>query len=140
MQKNWLITLFSKFYPFMLIFSSAVAIILCAMIADQLVTTYYFHDEDRGKFLFGLLPALNEDRQPVPNTELIKMSRGFLFLGVAAINIGIIALIFKLMPEQREVSITTISIKIVAILALLVCIIMTIPAGILHNMIIGNFS
>ena len=62
MQKNWLITLFSKFYPIMLILSSAVAIILCSMITDQLATTYYFHDGDQGKFLFGLLPALNEER------------------------------------------------------------------------------
>ena len=34
MQKSWLITLFSKFYPVMLILSSAVAIIICSMIAD----------------------------------------------------------------------------------------------------------
>ena len=140
MQKSWLITLFSKFYPFMLIFTSAVAIIICAMIADQLVTAYYFRDGDRGKFLFGLLPALDENRQPVPDTELIKMSRGYIFFGVAAINIGILALIFRLMPENREVSTPAITLKLVAIFALLTCTVLTIPTGALHNMLIGNYE
>ena len=34
LQKSWLISLFSNFYPIMLIFSSAVAIIICSMITD----------------------------------------------------------------------------------------------------------
>ena len=138
LQKSWLITLFSKFYPIMLILSSAVAIIVCSMIADQLASAYYFKDEDQGKFLFGLLPALNEERQPVPNTELIKMSRGFLFFGVVAFNVGIIALIFNFMPTNREVSMTNVSIKLVAICALLVTILMTIPSGMVHNILLGN--
>jgi len=75
----------------------------------------------------------------VPNTELIKMSRGFLFFGVVAFNIGIIALIFNFMPSHREISITHVSIKVVAIIALLVTNVMTIPSGMMHNMLIGNF-
>ena len=140
MQKSWLITLFSKLYPFLLIFTSTIAIIICAMIADQLVTAYYFHDKDAGKFLFGLLPALNEDRQPVPDTELIKMSRGYLFFLVAAINIGILALIFRMIPEQREVSHSSIIIKLFAIFALLTCVVVTIPSGVLHNILVGDMS
>ena len=68
------------------------------------------------------------------------MSRGFLFFCVVAFNIGIIALIFNFKPAHRDVSVPYVSIKLVAIILMLVATLMTIPNGMMHNMLIGNLS
>ena len=138
-QGSWLVNYFSKLYPAMLVLSSAVAIVICCLIADDLASAYVFKDEGSNKFLFGLLPALNEKRRPVANTELIKMSRGFVFVMILAFVIGIVACFFET-NQFRKASGPLTSIKIVAILALLTSVILSIPQGIFHNILDGDFK
>ena len=94
-QGSWLVNYFSKLYPVMLVLGSTVAIAVCCLVADDFANTFVFKDEGHHKFLFGLLPALNDKRKPVPNTELIKMSRGFVAVMILAFVIGIFACFFE---------------------------------------------
>ena len=87
---SWLITIFSKLYPVGLVLHSAIAIMLCSLVTDQMATVLIFRDEGLNQFLFGLLPALNEDKKPVANTELIKMSRGFVICASLALFISLL--------------------------------------------------
>lgn len=59
-DKNWLIVIFAKMYPIMLVLNSALGIIVCSIVADQMLNTLFFKDGGQGMFFFGLLPALNE--------------------------------------------------------------------------------
>ena len=60
------------------------------MIADDAATSFVFMDKGRDKYLFGLLRAVDEDRQSIPDTELIRVSRGFVFITVLAFCFGFI--------------------------------------------------
>jgi len=135
-----LVGLFSKLYPLMLILNSALSIAICAMVTDQVATAWILRDNDRDKFLFGLLPALNEDRKPVPHSELIKMSRGFLFLATLAFIMGIIACFFDNTHTHRLASVTVTALKIVAILSLLTFTLVNIPQDMQHNIFAGSFD
>lgn len=59
-EKNWLVVIITKMYPIMLILNSALGIIVCSIVADQMLNTLFFKDAGKGMFFFGLLPALNE--------------------------------------------------------------------------------
>ena len=87
-----------------------------------MATVLIFRDGGDNQFLFGLLPALNEEKRPVANTELIKLSRGFVICASFAL---IISLLFcfrssrDLSQVRPRASTLAISLKIFAILALL---------------------
>ena len=57
-----LIAIFGKMYPFVLVVNSAIAIIICSIVTDQMASELIFKDESKGQFVFGLLPALSEER------------------------------------------------------------------------------
>ena len=102
-----------------------------------------FRDDGEHQFLFGLLPALNEDRKPIANTELIKLSRGFVFCASLALIIGVLLYCFRsnnLSQVRARASTLHISLKIFAVLALLTMTLLQIPEGIQHNLLIGNFQ
>jgi len=123
----------------MLVLGSTVAIAVCCLVADDFANTFVFKDDGHHKFLFGLLPALNDKRKPVPNTELIKMSRGFVCIMILAFVVGIVACFFE-SNQFRRASGTLTSFKIVAILSLLIMTLVSIPRGISHNILDGNFD
>ena len=75
----------AKLYPVKLVMNSAITIMLCSHVADQVVSEILFGDAGEGQYLFGVLPALNSNHLPVPETELIKMSRGFLICIILAL-------------------------------------------------------
>lgn len=93
--------------------------------------------------MFGLLPALNDERKPVPNTELIKLSRGFVICASIAFVIGALLYCFRAkdMGQVRTRSSTLhISLKIFAVLSLITMTLLQIPEGIQHKMLTGNFQ
>ena len=65
LQGSWLISTFSAMYPMVLFFYSTITIIVCSVMTDEALTAFYFHDQDRDKYLFSILPALDEDRRAV---------------------------------------------------------------------------
>jgi len=66
------------------------------------------------------------------------MSRGHLVFSAIISSIGILAFIFNYLPTDRKVSFHMISLKAVAIVALLTTTLMTIPRGMIHNILIEN--
>ena len=86
-----MVSLASKLYPIKLVLHSAVTIMVCSLVADEVVSQVLAGDQGRGQYLFGILPALNSNHKPVPETELIKMSRVFLICAILAFVFGLVA-------------------------------------------------
>jgi len=113
---------------------------ICSIVADQMADIF-FKDEGKAMFLFGLLPALNDDRKTVPDTELIKISRGFLVLLTVAFVLGLIYC-FRDSSQAVRSSTSTLSVmvKVCAIFVLITTTALQIPEGIWHNILAGNFA
>ena len=90
-EKSMMVALASKLYPVKLVLHSAVTIMVCSLVADEVASQFLAGDQGTGQFLFGILPALNSNHRPVPDSELIKMSRGFLICAILAFAIGLVA-------------------------------------------------
>jgi len=123
-------------YPILLILNTVVAIMICSIAVDQLVSIF-LKDEGKGMYLFGLLPALNEDRKTVPDSELIKFSRGFLVLLIAAFVLGFIHC-FRDSSQVRSTSALAVTVKFCALFALILLTAAHVPGGIWHDVLIFN--
>ena len=104
-------------------------------------------DQGRGQYLFGILPALNSKHKPVPETELIKMSRGFLICMILAFGFGLVAQVISCIQQsdqgqssvRRAPSAHRLMGKVLGVVALLVGAMMQLPAATQHSLLVGNF-
>ena len=88
-ERSDMVAIASKLYPFKLVMHSAITIMLCSLVADQVMNEVLFGDSGHGEYLFGYLPALNSYHKPIPDSELIKISRGFIICVVLAFIVGL---------------------------------------------------
>ena len=90
---NCLITSAYTAYPILLVVGSAISVTIASGLFDEVINAYA--DGHRGvshgdKFLINLLPAIDKDMQPIPDTELIRISRGYAFCLIIALMYGTI--------------------------------------------------
>ena len=110
-----------------------------------MATVFFFGDEGKGAILFGILPALNKDHKAVPDTEIIKMSRGFAICMILALCFAVVRSFRDLtFGEDQQIlrkvpSWTVIIGKLSAILALIVGVLIQLPEGIQHSLLSGSF-
>ena len=58
-ERSLIVALASKLYPIKLVLHSAVTIMICSLVADEVASQFLVGDQGTGQFLFGILPALN---------------------------------------------------------------------------------
>ena len=147
-EQSAMVCLASKLYPIKLVLHSAVTIMVCSLVADEVVSQVLAGDQGRGQYLFGILPALNSNHKPVPETELIKMSRGFLICAILAFAFGLVAQVISCSQSssqgqssvRRAPSAHRLMGKIFGVVALLVGAMMQLPAATQHSLLVGNFE
>ena len=90
---NFLITSAYMAYPVLLVIGSAISITIASAVFDEAINAYAdgYGGISRGnKFFVNLLPAIDKDMHPIPDTELIRVSRGYAFCLVLALIYGAI--------------------------------------------------
>ena len=90
-------------------------------VADE--TFNYFmreHENNVHQYMFSFLPSMDRNRNPIPNTELIKISRGSLVILGLALVLSIGRCFLTDYTGRRPATIFSVIVGVIAILALLV--------------------
>ena len=88
---NYLITSAYTAFPFLLVACSAVSITIASAMFDEAINvwSYGFSGVSTGsQFYVSLLPAIDKDMKPIPDTELIRISHGYALCLVLALAYG----------------------------------------------------
>jgi len=86
--QNWLVGITCSIYPFLLIAGTAVSIIMVSSLIDEIINVFVEGEPgltSSQQYFVNLLPASDKDMKPIPDTELIQISRGFAFCLVLAL-------------------------------------------------------
>lgn len=86
--QNWLVQITYSIYPVLLVSGTAISIIMTSSLIDELINMFVEGEAGlaSGKqYLVNLLPASDKDMNPIPDTELVQMSRGYAFCLVLAL-------------------------------------------------------
>ena len=112
-NQNWLVGTTYSIYPFLLVAGTGISIILTSSLIDEIINV--FVEEEAGlssgkQYFVSLLPASDKEMKPIPDTELIQMSRGYAFCLV-------IALLYSAMIGPRKLLYSSLW-KVLALMAL----------------------
>jgi len=86
--QNWLVGITYSVYPFLLVIGTAISIILTSSLIDEIINVFVEGEpglSSGSQYFVNLLPASDKNMKPIPDTELIQMSRGYAFCLVLAL-------------------------------------------------------
>jgi len=109
-------------YPFLLITGTAISTVLVSSLIDEIINVFVEGEaglSSGNQYFVNLLPASDKDMRPIPDTELIQMSRGFAFCLV-------LALLYSATVGPRKLQYASLF-KVVAILGLFTGIFLELP-------------
>lgn len=137
----------AKLYPVKLMLQTSITIMVCSLVANEVINEFFAQDAGSGEILFSILPALNNDHEPVANSELIKMSRGFLVVAICAFAFGLVSQVVSCRSisnannqVRQAPSAHTLTAKIFAAVALLAGALLQLPAQTQYDLLIGDFQ